>query len=206
MFAKTSVLGAAVLFGNFVASMSGPVQNGSTYEIRNLGHLTWVGPAFPGGENVNVTGTVPEIVEQLKAMNPNFEPPKTQTTERSTNPPVKVLCNDYGSISFAALQNGITYLDSLGGGLACNGPGPGNCGRISCSYNTAIWWCNDNPSDHCVLWSDLSRRALYNYDDCDNGGVMKRWILPPVSGQLTGQSGQTFYPDNTNVITSENNC
>jgi hypothetical protein len=22
-------------------------------------------------------------------------------------------------------------------------PGPGMCGRVSCSYQTAIWWCND---------------------------------------------------------------
>jgi hypothetical protein len=24
-----------------------------------------------------------------------------------------------------------------------NGPRPGNCGRVSCSYKSAIWWCND---------------------------------------------------------------
>jgi len=27
--------------------------------------------------------------------------------------------------------------------IPANGPGPGACGRVSCSWNSAIYWCND---------------------------------------------------------------
>jgi hypothetical protein len=41
-----------------------------------------------------------------------------------------------------AIRNGIRYLRGLNGNPT-NGAGPGNCGRVSCSYDSAIWWCND---------------------------------------------------------------
>jgi hypothetical protein len=40
------------------------------------------------------------------------------------------------------IRRGIEYLRYVQG-RPRNGPGPGNCGRVSCSYNAAIWWCND---------------------------------------------------------------
>ncbi|KAK4172842.1 hypothetical protein QBC36DRAFT_293965 [Triangularia setosa] len=36
---------------------------------------------------------------------------------------------------------GIMYLARLSG-TAKNGPGLQNCGRVSCSWNSAIIWCN----------------------------------------------------------------
>jgi hypothetical protein len=40
------------------------------------------------------------------------------------------------------VQDGIDFLQS--NGLICDvGPGPGNCVRVSCSYNSAIYLCND---------------------------------------------------------------
>jgi hypothetical protein len=40
------------------------------------------------------------------------------------------------------IQDGIDFLQS--NGLICDvGPGPGNCVRVSCSYNAAIYLCND---------------------------------------------------------------
>lgn len=40
------------------------------------------------------------------------------------------------------IVEGISYLRGVPGSPS-NGPGPGNCGRVSCSYESAIWWCND---------------------------------------------------------------
>lgn len=31
-----------------------------------------------------------------------------------------------------------------------NGPGPGRCGRVSCAYDTAIFWCNDVSSSSFI--------------------------------------------------------
>ncbi|KAK4175092.1 hypothetical protein QBC36DRAFT_190692, partial [Triangularia setosa] len=37
---------------------------------------------------------------------------------------------------------GVDYLRGLSG-TAKNGPGPAECGRVSCSDYSAIYWCND---------------------------------------------------------------
>ena len=42
----------------------------------------------------------------------------------------------------SAIVDGLDHLYSAPG-KAKDGPGPGECGRVSCSYNSAIWWCND---------------------------------------------------------------
>lgn len=36
----------------------------------------------------------------------------------------------------------LDYLEGVSG-KPTNGPGPGNCGRVSCAYGTGVWWCND---------------------------------------------------------------
>lgn len=40
------------------------------------------------------------------------------------------------------IKIGIKHLRKVPGNPA-NGPGPWNCGRVSCAYNSSIWWCND---------------------------------------------------------------
>ena len=45
-----------------------------------------------------------------------------------------------GNAHVPAIQDGIGYLNSLNGGCWVN---PRSCARISCSYNSAIFLCND---------------------------------------------------------------
>lgn len=40
------------------------------------------------------------------------------------------------------IWEGIYYLDTFDGQPKSD-PGPGMCGRVSCSYNSAIYWCNN---------------------------------------------------------------
>lgn len=54
-----------------------------------------------------------------------------------------VKCNGrWVQCSLTQILDGYRYLWKLKG-KPTNGPGPGNCGRVSCSYDSAIWWCND---------------------------------------------------------------
>lgn len=106
-----------------------------------------------------MNGTVQEVYSQLKAINPNFEtdfPPiqindtKTDGLEKRDN----ILCDPFSDLASAsAISSGINYLRGVPG-TPTNGPGPGNCGRVSCSYNSAIWWCNDvsMPSVTIILF------------------------------------------------------
>lgn len=59
-----------------------------------------------------------------------------------------VKCNGrWVQCNLAAIRDGYRYLWGLKG-KPTNGPGPGNCGRVSCSYDSAIWWCNDVSHRH----------------------------------------------------------
>ena len=57
---------------------------------------------------------------------------------------VKLMCflPQWNSCNGNHVNEGINYLLGVDGKPG-NGPGPGNCGRVSCSYQSAIYWCND---------------------------------------------------------------
>lgn len=78
-------------------------------------------------------------------------------------------------------------------GKPTNGPGPGNCGRVSCSWNTGIYWCNDNKE----------AKTLDSFGDIADGAEsIARWCSY-VSGAVSLCRGQNFYEDGWNVIVRE---
>ncbi|KAK3369240.1 hypothetical protein B0T24DRAFT_681268 [Lasiosphaeria ovina] len=55
-------------------------------------------------------------------------------------------CGIYPGASYLPIRDAITYLRNRISGHTGSGPGPNNCGRVSCSYRSAVWCCNDqNP-------------------------------------------------------------
>jgi hypothetical protein len=85
------------------------------------------------------------------------------------------------------------YLRGVKGDCS-NQAGPGNCGRISCSWNSGIWWCNDNLVTY-------TRPCSYFADYVDILNMQCRWDLNHGSGdKLYMISGQIFDSDNFNVI------
>lgn len=86
-----------------------------------------------------------------------------------------VTCNNYDQAISSRIKEGIRYLRGVNG-KPSNGPGPGNCGRVSCSYNSAIWWCNDVsvfPS-----WTRIHRANTFD----QNGRTHRR---RPLAGSIT---------------------
>jgi len=55
----------------------------------------------------------------------------------------------WATASLQRIKEGIDYLRGVPGKPVL-GPGPGTCKRVSCSYNSAIYWCND-VSTECIL-------------------------------------------------------
>lgn len=51
-------------------------------------------------------------------------------------------CSGFPEALVSDILMGMQYLRGLSG-TPTNGPGPGNCGRVSCSDAAGIWWCND---------------------------------------------------------------
>ena len=104
----------------------------------------------PGGATVVLNGTAQEVHAQLLQINPNYDAEFAAVTAKRAAPePVSTfrkrdhtICDNFPQCSRGRIGEGIDYLRGVAGRPG-NGPGPGNCGRVSCSYNSAIWWCND---------------------------------------------------------------
>lgn len=113
---------------------------------------------------VVLNGTIEQVHVQLLELNPNWdedflsdveEEPFTDNDSVTEGDAVLGLdrrtnfqgskYNCYGrwaQIHAFVIRDGIRYLRGVKG-KPNMGPGPGNCGRVSCSYSSAIYWCND---------------------------------------------------------------
>lgn len=110
--------------------------------------LQWEVEIAPGWTEV-LNGTVQEVYSQILQIEPNFKlasTPRTHPAERESKIERRAInCGTWPLANKGRIQEGISYLNGLVGSPT-NGPGPGACGRVSCSYNAAIWWCNDVSS------------------------------------------------------------
>jgi hypothetical protein len=114
--------------------------------------ISWEVEITPGGEKVILNGTVQEVYAQLIELYPEYKAnfPITTHTEASMkrnddshlSKRDSWVCGNFPQCSMTHIDEGISYLYGVQGSPT-NGPGPGNCGRVSCSYNSAIYWCND---------------------------------------------------------------
>jgi len=145
------------------------------YEIYNT---TWVAAVRPGGETVELNGTIQQVHAQLLELNPNYNadfniemerthqgwsmfctnagctpPTAAETTTRLLQDDsvltfrgfVRTKCLNHDSLArMTAIDEGVRYLRDLDQRIKPkNGPGPNNCGRVSCSWAAGIYWCND---------------------------------------------------------------
>lgn len=130
----------------------------------------WEVEVTPGGEKVFLQGTVQQVHDQLVSLNPNWDQDflDNELRARSYEDPTKhadfsnAIYSCAGRWEYAnssAIDDGRAQLEHIAGkprGKA----GPGACGRVSCSYNAAIWWCNDV----CLIprWSVVEDWSLAN--------------------------------------------
>ena len=110
--------------------------------------LEWEARATPGGPVVRVKGTVEDVVAELAKTNPDI---RENIIAAAANK--QVMDTKYEQESYQCfgrwkpaprdvIKQGIDYLRGVNGQPSL-GPGLGNCTRVSCSYDAAIWWCND---------------------------------------------------------------
>ncbi|RMX87630.1 hypothetical protein D0868_14951 [Hortaea werneckii] len=185
--------------------------------------MSYIGPAFDGGDDVELQGTIESVAAQLRDINPDWHPgvvgkntpSKTDTAKRAEVSPNTTLlskgfaeviadkfdqispplCNDdLGGQRYARtriLSNGADYLKGLNGN--CRQP-PRSCGRVSCSYDAGISFCNDGNNDIYVPCAELGRRVDGIVGLCGDGGTR----------MFT--KGQVFDTDNWNVIAARSDC
>ncbi|KAK0735737.1 hypothetical protein B0T21DRAFT_442542 [Apiosordaria backusii] len=129
--------------------------------------VTWDMPINPADKNsatVSITGTIQKAVAKMEADYPGWN-----ATLMARGPsyggarleqPIRYDCNVKvdDTCEQSIVYYGAAYLLGMDGN-AKNGPGPENCGRVSCSYNAAIIWCNNNNEDKEVEWWRIGRAA-----------------------------------------------
>jgi hypothetical protein len=114
----------------------------------------------PDGTEVILNGTVEDANSEFEALYPGaLESGKTQPelVPRQFEEDITINCftadgspQGWERADLGRIEEGWNHLNGVKG-KPVNGPGPGTCGRVSCSYNSAIYWCNDvsTPySDH----------------------------------------------------------
>ncbi|KAB8272197.1 hypothetical protein BDV30DRAFT_133364 [Aspergillus minisclerotigenes] len=171
-----SALAAFFLAGVHAQSVEAPIPG---YGVQDF---SWEVETTPGGEKVVLNGTIQEVYTELLKINPRFdgdfaeyaaknELARRDNSASSLNKRNDVKCNNYQQAIRRRIEEGIRYLHSVPG-QPTNGPGPGNCGRVSCSYNSAIWWCNDNTSPKTLPgFYNIAQGAQVVINQCDPTGV-----------------------------------
>lgn len=150
--------------------------------------------AVPGGDKMNLTGTIDEIHAKLLSINPNFDEDFPSGDDNESTLDSRALAkrfgpkcgdslNNYGGWNFASangIQDGINYLRGVKGKPTL---GPKQCSRVSCSWNDAIWWCNDNSNS-------ITLPGFNTIADCAQ--VLKNQCATSLPGLLKAVYGQNF--------------
>ncbi|KAI0379489.1 hypothetical protein F5Y04DRAFT_282910 [Hypomontagnella monticulosa] len=186
---------AAVARDEGTPATSEPTSPVDVPEGYTLAPMTWKGNITVDGPEVSFTGTsFQEIEYQILQANPDFKWPEVTgngTTDASDVNKAKAwtTCTPNG-VWWAQqfrIEEGIEYLRGKTG--RCHMvAGPRVCTRISCSYKSGIWWCNDQPNDlwiDCSLWADYASDIL---DKCQSHDDSVR------------VRGQQFATDDWNMI------
>ncbi|CAN9422000.1 unnamed protein product [Alternaria alternata] len=80
----------------------------------------------------------------------------------------RAICGNYPEAPSRQINSRINYLRGLSG-RPSNGPGPGACGKVSCAYRSAIWWCNDATSTKTLSsWGSIADGAREIVDRCQH--------------------------------------
>ncbi|KAM7215865.1 hypothetical protein V8F06_008721, partial [Rhypophila decipiens] len=171
---RISVLVAAfwavwVLALNTPSGLQAPIQG---YEVSEI---TWEVDVFNNGMLYNLTGTVEQVHEHVSKINPNFVfPAKPADAPEDWS----VRCGG-GTFKWpparpGRIDEGIDYLSKVPGQPRA-GPGLGACARVSCSYESAIWWCNNNLDDIALPgFGTIADCAKMINNDCKYGWD---WVL-----------------------------
>lgn len=152
--------------------------------------LTWEVLAFDNGTTVNLTGTIEQVHDQLSKINPDY-PRNTSINALQLGTAgtagFDIHCGPQGhgwsGADWNIIYVGYTYLYTVSGRPG-QGPGPGSCGRVSCSYDSAIWWCNDNNHDFQLdSFGQIGDCAKGLYDKCQYWSADERSPRFRVVGQ-----------------------
>ncbi|KAI1430135.1 hypothetical protein F5Y12DRAFT_709144 [Xylaria sp. FL1777] len=145
----------------------------------HISDIAWTGRVEEDGDMMSLTGSSLQHIEaQIRETKLDFvwpratEPGAVTSSFSFSSPSIlagrDILCDINWNPPFASvfhIRQGISYLHKIRGDCSV-GPGPGNCTRVSCSYGSGIWFCNDNPHPMSVPCSTFGDRAWDIVEKC----------------------------------------
>ncbi|KAK8030211.1 hypothetical protein PG993_011502 [Apiospora rasikravindrae] len=165
----------AILVSTLVSGAAVQPNGGSAFNSSApMPGIIWRGNVTVDGPIYEFNGTVQEIYAQIKKVNPAYELLPVSRERSSTNPKLSIThteCetphgdpDNWGYAVTNEIDDGIAYLRGLTG--EC-GATPGPCGRVSCSWDSAIAWCWNNPTGGYTLkCSELADYATEVVKQC----------------------------------------
>lgn len=122
--------------------------------------MSWKVATHPGAPPITLTGTAEQVYAKLVEINPNYDDDfKNIEPELELEPTGSLdkrkdtlVCEGERYAATNRIQEGISYLRKVKGETQLS---PYDCGRVSCSWHSAIVWCND-VSRHRPLDSGIT--------------------------------------------------
>ncbi|KAJ0126369.1 ATP-dependent DNA helicase [Fusarium oxysporum f. sp. albedinis] len=185
---------------SLVASIEPPIEG---FEVQEA---SWEFDIIEGQQPIVFNGTVEEVWTQLNEEYPEYA---AKALDRINNyvdgyntrsdSDTDVLdkrdhnvCRTFTWAKQDHIYRGISYLRGVGGRPRIRA-GPQVCDRVSCSYDSAIWWCNDQNSRVVELgsFSNIADAAQLIVNSCSewffDGSLDSGWYVNARLGPTTLQ-------------------
>ncbi len=122
-----------------------PAEHGSVRDDQ-LVEPSWEVAPYPGAAPITLNGTVEQVYAKLLEINPNYDEdfkdsePELEPTRSLKKRKDTLVCDGEHSADTTRIDQGIKYLRKVKGSPQLS---PWACSRVSCSWYSAIIWCND---------------------------------------------------------------
>ncbi|KAK8015323.1 hypothetical protein PG990_008619 [Apiospora arundinis] len=167
----TKIINLALLWAFLCCALAAfAVRSNDTAEAPAI---TWKLAIEEGGPIMEFNGTLQQVEKQIQAIKPDFKFTPVAPSNQTDSPLDRWRqClgkpGDKNAADPDSIWEGIKYLNGLGN-IMCGSPGGSdgtNCGQISCSWNSAIKWCNLGPDYYETACSSFTRYAQDILDNC----------------------------------------
>ncbi|OJJ53586.1 hypothetical protein ASPSYDRAFT_533281 [Aspergillus sydowii CBS 593.65] len=156
-----------------------PAEHGSVRDDQ-LVEPSWEVAPYPGAAPITLNGTVEQVYAKLLEINPNYDEdfkdsePELEPTRSLKKRKDTLVCDGEHSADTTRIDQGIKYLRKVKGSPQLS---PWACSRVSCSWYSAIIWCNDSPySKTLPSFNNIADGAQVIRDGCNENGYVKGWL------------------------------
>jgi hypothetical protein len=207
----TTIFIAALAGLATAASKPSSVTGYTNGVLPTLAPIRWSGELEKGGPIVNITGSHHEVTSRIKELAPwwhregiyenatheavmngslhGYEPHEeyaNSTIAKRSNRFNQVCDNiDYPWANYGREEQNVAYLTSHYGNGMC-GVAANSCGRFSCSYNSAVLFCNNEPYEIAIPCPLLAQNHRFVLSYCSPSAGANGWDA--VGKAYTGQA------------------